>query len=226
MKICAISDLHGYLDFTVPACDLLLIAGDLCPDYAPNSTWGSDMQAKWLNTRFMDWLVKQPASIALATFGNHDFIGKEVVAEDVRHYFLVDEAVEIQGLKIWLSPWSNTFMRWAWMEDPNQLADRYARIPASTDIIVSHQPPHGICDRIPDNYLIGSRKEEDPHVGSHQLYHTIEHVRPMAVICGHIHNGYGQDTIVCDDGYKVPVYNVSIVDEAYRRVHEPTLIEF
>ena len=51
MKIVAMSDLHGYLP-EIPACDLLLIAGDICPlgNHKPA------FQAEWLDTTFRRWL--------------------------------------------------------------------------------------------------------------------------------------------------------------------------
>ena len=41
------------------------------------------------------------------------------------------------------------------------------------------------------------------------------------MICGHIHDGYGRYEY---DG--IPIYNVSVVDEQYRLVREPTVIDF
>src|SRR5262249_37371286 len=52
MKIVALADLHGYLPSAIPACDLLLLAGDLTPvqNHAPA------FQAQWLDGPFRAWL--------------------------------------------------------------------------------------------------------------------------------------------------------------------------
>ena len=56
MNVVAISDLHGFLPET-PPCDLLLIAGDVCPVW--NHRW--QFQRKWLREVFGPWLEAQPA---------------------------------------------------------------------------------------------------------------------------------------------------------------------
>lgn len=38
--------------------------------------------------------------------------------------------------------------------------------------------------------------------------------------CGHIHDGYGQTEYA-----GIPIYNVTLVDEQYRLVHAPTVID-
>jgi Icc-related predicted phosphoesterase len=219
MKICAISDLHGNLPTIPDDTDLLLIGGDICPNFSGGQ---SEKQRAWFLREFLGWLEKQPVKDVLGTWGNHDFLpnpGREwSKLEEFRPIIKVDELIEYPHesgmLKIWFSPWSNQFGNWAWMKDPEDLKAVYAAIPEDVDIIVSHQPPRGFCD---SSYVTN----HEP-VGSKELLNTILRVRPEAVICGHIHGGHGWKKLP-DRGI---VYNVSIVDERYQPVNPPTIIEW
>ena len=44
--------------------------------------------------------------------------------------------------------------------------------------------------------------------------------RPRVVICGHVHGGFGRY-----EHQGIPIYNVSVVDESYRLVNAPTVID-
>jgi hypothetical protein len=44
-------------------------------------------------------------------------------------------------VSVWATPWSNKFMRWAFMKRPSDLERVYAMIPPDIDILMSHQPP-------------------------------------------------------------------------------------
>jgi len=80
---------------------------------------------------------------------------------------------------------------------------------------VSHQPPYGYGD---STFDLDSRRVE--HVGSRELLVAIERVRPRVVICGHVHGGFGRY-----EHQGIPIYNVSVVDESYRLVNAPTVID-
>jgi len=80
---------------------------------------------------------------------------------------------------------------------------------------VSHQPP--LCHGDRAFNLDAGRVE---HVGSRELLDAAERVRPRLVICGHVHGGFGRY-----EHQEIPIYNVSVVDEAYRLVNAPTIID-
>jgi hypothetical protein len=228
MRIVALSDQHGYLP-KIPPCDLLIIAGDVCPDGvgAFTAMQRPDRQKAWFDRHVRPWLAAAPATNKLLTWGNHDFCGQDCDfhqhspshASATELQVLVDEGVTVQtrdgAISVWATPWSNLFMDWAFMKPPGELEAVYARIPKGVDILVSHQPPYGYGDR----YVhIDSGRVE--HIGSRELLAAIERVRPKMVICGHIHDGHGR---MEHDG--IPIHNVSVVNEEYRLVHEPTVID-
>jgi hypothetical protein len=213
MKIVAISDQHGVLP-AIPPCDLLLIAGDVCPV----TNHGIDFQANWLDTEFRGWLrsltqVQHIVGIA----GNHDFVFEqlpELVPRDLPWTYLQDELAEVAGLRIWGTPWQPWFFDWAFNGRPDELKQKWALMPDALDVIMVHGPPHGYGDAVPRG---GGVME---HTGCPHLLRRIEEIRPRLVVYGHIHEGRGEfhhgSTILA---------NVTILDERYNHVYPPWIVE-
>lgn len=222
MRIALISDLHGHLP-EIPPCDLLIIAGDICPDKFPSRgyKWPDPQgQKDWMYDTFGPWAIKQPARQIAATWGNHDWVDDKWLASGGAKV-IVDQCIEVGGLNIWFSPWSPLFGGWHWMKSPSELVDVYAKIPEGVDILVSHGPPYGCGDQLDEHYLVlGSRKDENSHAGSKELLATIQRVKPKLVVCGHIHSGYGE--YAAGD---TRVINASLVNEEYKPVHDIVLMD-
>jgi 3',5'-cyclic AMP phosphodiesterase CpdA len=111
MRVAAVSDLHGHLP-AVPACDLLLLGGDLCPksDHSPAR------QAAWLDGPFRAWLDAAPAREVVAVAGNHDFVFEKVpglVPAGLRWTYLQDSGCRVGPYNVWGSPWQPVFFDWA-----------------------------------------------------------------------------------------------------------------
>lgn len=248
MKVYALSDQHHHLhNVRVPECDLLLVGGDNFPDYPPGARdrVGSGPQTRrqldYFTSEWLTWRAKQPAKNCVVCFGNHDYCGETLHANKESHVKLndattsvVDGLVEVDGLKIWLTPWSSQFRDWAFMAEDWWLLDHYKAIPEGIDILVSHQPPKGYGDGA-SAYDLSTGKMQS--LGSQALLETILRVKPKVVICGHIHSGHGMyhmdicdkhgvdaKSCECHTFHQVTVYNVALVNEQYEMVHQPTEI--
>lgn len=210
MKIVAVSDMHGQLP-EIPACHLLLLAGDLCPvrNHAPG------YQANWLDTVFRDWLQNQQARHIVGIAGNHDFVFEREpgLVPDLPWSYLQDSGEQWEGLKIWGTPWQPWFFDWAFNGDEVQLQRQWDLIPKQTDILLVHGPPQGFGDRVWE-------KGGWVHTGCKHLLRRIEEIQPFLVVFGHIHEGRGQWRLG-----KTILANVTLLDERYKRVYEPWLWE-
>lgn len=204
VKVCCVSDLHGYLP-EIPDCDLLLLGGDYCRDH--NDLW-------WYIHDFADWVNKCAERMkVIGVAGNHDFIFERSssLVPKMNWTYLQDIGVEWNGWRIFGTPWQPRFFDWAFNADEPQLERIWRRIPDDTDILLLHGPPHGYGDFSPYGKV---------HTGSPSLTKRILEIQPKLVVAGHIHSGYGQ--------YKIGetlFVNASHVNEAYQPTQPPQVVE-
>ena len=205
MLVAAVSDLHGFLP-EVPACDLLLLGGDLCPA----DDHGLDRQAAWLDGPFLRWLEAVPAKDVVGIAGNHDFLFERApsrIPEGLRWTYLRDEARLVAGLTIFGSPWTPWFYDWAFnaprVDGERFLGESYAACPDGTDVVLLHGPPRGYGDR-----TVGG-----DDVGSSAVLDLVDRVQPALCVYGHIHEGRGRWTRGATQ-----LANVSAVDLSYAPV--------
>jgi predicted phosphohydrolase len=213
MRVAAVADLHGLLP-AVPPCDLLLLAGDLCPVH----DHGVAFQARWLDTDFRAWLETVPAGAIAGIAGNHDFVfeqAPELVPLDLPWTYLEQTTATVAGLTVWGSPWTPWFHDWAFNapRDPAAgeafLAERYATAPDDADVLLLHGPPRGH----------GGRTVFGVDAGAQAALDLVDRVRPRLCAFGHIHEGRG--------GYDrdgTALVNVSAVDAAYAPYPDPVVL--
>lgn len=215
MKLCCTSDLHGSLP-TIPECDVLILAGDYCQYRRP-------YQHYWFAGEFQAWinLIVQRGIRVIGIAGNHDWGLFDKTANVHGWIYLEDSGHLIPqgcypigkptGIKVWGTPWQPVYHNWAYNLPEDELAKKWQLIPADTDILVVHGPPAGIGDFS----LTGNE-----HTGSPSLLARIEEIKPKLVVCGHIHEGFGQYKI-----WPTTVLNVCHMDRHYNPINKPVLLE-
>lgn len=176
-----VSDTHGrHGSIAIPRCDLLVHAGDYTRRSAREDT-----------PAFLDWFAAQPATHKVFVSGNHDFFSERdpaAMAELVRAHgvhHLVDETIELAGLRIHGSPVTPFFRGMAWNRPRGAgMAAHYERIPAGLDLLITHGPPKGTLDRT----VFGM------HVGCEVLAEVVAEKAPRVHVFGHIHEAAGETT--------------------------------
>lgn len=226
--IYAASDLHGNLPDVPDDAELLLLVGDICPDFRPRAgnhwdfvdTSGVE-QGIWLQTEFRRWLepLADRNVEVVAVWGNHDFVGEhQEFIPELPWNLIQDELVTVQGINIYGTPWVPGLPYWAFFGDERKLALRAEAIPDNTDILMTHGPPYRGGDFIPTS--VKQREKygnyDGEFVGDKTLNAAIKRVRPEIVLCGHIHEARGKHWV---EGVKV--MNVAAVDATYNLLSEP-----
>lgn len=165
----------------IPDADLLIFAGDMSVCRTVQDVAG-----------FNDFLKQLPHRHKIVIGGNHDHLlasspelGRKLLRDAI---LLQDEAVIIEGIKIYGSPWQPIFNTNACdafaLPRGRIMREKWAMIPDDTDILITHTPPCGIMD-------------EDGGVshGCSDLLEAVQHIAPRFHIFGHIHNHNGMQTI-------------------------------
>lgn len=177
MRVVAVADTHGeHARVEVPDGDVFVHAGDL-------TQRGTLPQLK----QVAEWMRSLPHRHKVFIAGNHDF-AFERQPKDARALFegltyLEDEAVTLDGVRFYGSPWQPWFHSWAFNLRRGPDIDRvWQRIPAGVDVLITHGPPHGYGDKV----WSGER------VGCEDLLRHLARVEPKLFLCGHIHEDRGE----------------------------------
>ena len=213
MEVLLISDTHGkhgLLSHPLPKADMIIHAGDIG-------------EHQWDTRNFLSWFHELPYKYKVFIAGNHDkWIERDL--DNFYHYydyyrhkrsegngrmkFLFDQTYEVEGIKIYGSPWTRNLPSWAFQVPDENATKLWAKIPDDTDILITHGPAYGIGDAVSEQMLRG---REDPHVGCKALLERVKEVKPKIHVFGHIHEGAG---LHCDiEGVKS--VNASVLDENY-----------
>lgn len=210
MKIVLISDTHEqHEQVTIPKCDVLIHAGDL--------TYRGEIPAV---KSALAWLDKQPADHVIAIAGNHDFLFEErpVIAKDLllrtRIQYLENSGTTIGGIKFWGSPLTPKFFDWAFMYDRAEGKQIWEQIPSDTDVLITHGPGYGMLDQ-------AAPHRGSEHLGCFDLRKRVLEIKPKIHVFGHIHGGNTGSVEIFETTY----YNASVVNEAYKVVNDPHVVE-
>jgi Icc-related predicted phosphoesterase len=205
-RIVCISDTHNRLSrVKVPDGDILIHAGD-----ATMAGRSEEID------KFDEDLERLPHKHKIVIAGNHDWLFQTHPAEARRRItaatYLEDSEVTVCGLRIYGSPWQPEFCNWAFNLDRGEdLYEKWEKIPAKVDILITHGPPAKVLDRCPDGRQVGCADLEAA---------ILDRVRPRLHVFGHIHHSYGQQ-----DFEGMTFVNASVCNERYEPRNAPIVVD-
>ena len=209
MKIVLISDTHNQAQkLEMPSGDILIHAGDIT--FAEKRFHEKEM---YQLLQFNDWLGTLDFKEIVIIPGNHDTIYEDdpvLAMKAIKNgRVLIDEMVEIDGLKIYGSPWTPEFYNWGFNAGKYKMQEIVNKIP-KCDVLITHGPPYGILD------WAGRDRCGCPALRNAVL----GRIQPRIHCFGHIHAGAGAHT---EDG--IQFINAAMCNEKYQVVYEPWIVE-
>jgi Icc-related predicted phosphoesterase len=213
-RITLISDTHTkHEDLRLPGGDILIHSGDIM---------NSGRDARDIKS-FLNWFESQDYKNLIFIAGNHDRMfenHKDAVSEFLEQYplitYLEDNQVNVDGIKIYGSPWQPEFYNWAFNFPRNgkELEDKWKAIPDDVDILITHGPPQGHLDTSGEPW-------NKPNLGCELLRKRIGEIKPKIHVFGHIHGSHG---------YKeyngTHFFNASVLNESYQITNNGMTIDW
>lgn len=218
LRIGFISDTHTQLskikkELIGLDLDLLVHCGDL--------TYNGQMTEVTNELRCLGSIGKRVRHGVILIAGNHDWMAEtdpelfKMLCEENELNWLQDQDLTVAGLRFYGSAWTPEFNNWAFnVKRGKNIAEKWSRIPADLDVLVTHGPPHMILD------IAGGDEPMDRHVGCKDLLNAISKAKPRYHSFGHVHHSYGEKIL---EG--THFINASICDEQYRPTREPIVLE-
>ena len=212
-RITFISDTHTkHRMLDLPGGDILIHSGDLM-----NSGYNlNDVHD------FLMWFEKQDYKELIFIAGNHDrmFENHPIRMDEILEGFpsvtyLEDDWVDVDGIKIYGSPWQPEFYNWAFNlpRGGDDIEEKWSMIPPDTDILITHGPPQGHLDTSGAPY-------NEPNLGCELLRIYVDNIKPKIHVFGHIHEGYG-----IDYEKNTLFVNASICTDRYEPTNKPIVID-
>lgn len=215
-RLILLSDTHErHEEVRVPDGDILIYAGDM--------TMHGEFQEL---SRFNKWMGALPHKHKIVIAGNHDRTLElqpalaRPLLDNVT--YIQDELVEVEGIKIYGSPWTPIFHSGYWRfhtKSDEERKLRWSMIPEGLDVLVTHGPPRGILD--------GTLEGDE--AGDLQLFEAVQRARPRIHVFGHIHEDYGHCTggtlAALKEDKLTDFYNASVVDRRYQVRNAPWVLE-
>jgi Icc-related predicted phosphoesterase len=178
-KVICFSDTHGLHSLVdLPDGDIAICAGDFTLN-------GTEQQI----IAFLEWYQSKPHKHKLLIAGNHDLLFENfepIAKELLKRYapdviYLRDEGTEINGFKFWGTPVTPAFGGWAFNIERGQAIKEYwNKIPADTQVLITHGPPIAILDYTAWGNLAGCQDlRETIEDRLHDLrLHVFGHIHP------------------------------------------------
>jgi len=196
MKILHLSDTHGchHRLRDLPEADVVVHSGDFC-------MVGTEAEA----IDFLNWFCDLPYRHKIFICGNHDdcLYSANIGGLDANVHYLCNSGMEIDGVKFYGVP--------MFMGDciTDRQSRNIARIPADTDVLITHTPPYGILDFA-----------DGINYGSEEILERLTAIHPQLHLFGHIHICHGI-TEINGTTYS----NGAIMNGSYTELNAPNLIE-
>jgi hypothetical protein len=214
MRLVATSDCHGKLgEVALPPGDVLVLAGDLLADAPDDARDPDGWQADAL--RALDtYLADLPFRLVLLVAGNHDGVlqRRPDLGPGLRGArYLEDAGLELDGVRFWGSPWQTGLWHHPFfLPDGREARAAFGKVPASTDVLVTHSPPWGCLD-----------VWDPPHrLGSRMLRARVAAVGPRVHIFGHMHPSYGAARLG-----ETRAFNAALCDERGAPANPPHVVD-